>query len=380
MTPALGSPRVVHITSVQPAYDPRIFARACRTLAKAGYTVTLVAPRPDATEREDVRLVAAPELDIRWIRWAIAPFMYVIIALRQRGDIYHLHDPELIPVGVVLKLLGRRVIYDMHEHYPEIAAEQAPSLLKRLVRRIVTLAVVTVPRLSLDAAVFPTAALAHEVSTPDSAKSVVVRNLPVRNIVPDAFGPPTSSGYKYDVVFLGTVSPYRMAVMLDVARQTIEKRQGTRWLFLGIPERTVSWIRSNYGQELFMSNVDIVGRVNHAQVLQELARCNIGFNFHVMGPRFDIALPNKVFEYMACGQVVVSTRFPELADLLREEEAVLIDGVDPASYANAILEKLSDTRAADDMRKAARDAVRTRLNWESSEANRLLSLYSRLLS
>jgi len=109
--------RVVHMTSVHSPADPRIAAKECRSLALAGYDVTLVAPDDGTRPPAEVDYHPVPRLGgmgRRVTRTAAA----VVAATRSlRPDLVHFHDPELLPWGLALRSAGLPVVYDVHEDY-----------------------------------------------------------------------------------------------------------------------------------------------------------------------------------------------------------------------------------------------------------------------
>lgn len=108
---------VAHLTTVHHPQDPRIFHRQCKTLRDAGYTVHLVAQRSASATVEGIHIHALPEVDGRVARLKLQVPMYRI-ARSIPAEVYHIHDPELIPVAWLLKrTTGASVIYDMHEDY-----------------------------------------------------------------------------------------------------------------------------------------------------------------------------------------------------------------------------------------------------------------------
>lgn len=109
--------RVVHLTTVHHPLDPRIFHKQLKTLQKAGYDVHLVVPRARSEIVEGIPIVALPEVKGRHRRVMLQRKAYQA-ARKLDADVYHFHDPELIPVGFLLKrATAARMIYDMHEDY-----------------------------------------------------------------------------------------------------------------------------------------------------------------------------------------------------------------------------------------------------------------------
>ena len=101
-------PHVVHITSVHNTDDDRIFHKECCSLVTGGFAVTLVGPGKQSRTVAGVRIIEIPQfarghLD-RMSRY-LARIGVAVVSLQ--AEIYQIHDPELLVLGLVLKLLGR---------------------------------------------------------------------------------------------------------------------------------------------------------------------------------------------------------------------------------------------------------------------------------
>jgi len=110
--------KVCHLTSVHPALDTRIFYKECKSLADAGWDVTLIARRETDEVVDGIKIIRFYEFKTRWKRIFLSPLKMFTIARKQKADIYHFHDPELLITGILLRFFTRsNVIYDIHEEY-----------------------------------------------------------------------------------------------------------------------------------------------------------------------------------------------------------------------------------------------------------------------
>lgn len=113
--------KVCHMTSVHKRYDARILKKECCTLVANGYDVTLIVADNKPEEiYNGVKIVSinfTPKNRLDRIKNSKKYILKEAVGID--ADIYHFHDPELIPVGLDLLKRGKKVIYDSHENYPQ---------------------------------------------------------------------------------------------------------------------------------------------------------------------------------------------------------------------------------------------------------------------
>jgi hypothetical protein len=112
--------RAIKVCIVAPVHiwdDVRVFHKQAITLRREGYQVVLVARSSEEHVVDGVLIKPATAiLKGRIGRFLSLPFVF-LQAISEAADIYHVHNPDTLPIGFALKLLKRKVVYDTHEDF-----------------------------------------------------------------------------------------------------------------------------------------------------------------------------------------------------------------------------------------------------------------------
>ena len=107
--------KVCHISSAHAITDVRIFNKELLSLSKK-YETFLVIPNTHLKEKEGVHIMSFNVGKTgRLFRMLKVTRCVYKKALSIDADVYHIHDPELLPYALKLKRKGKKVIYDAHE-------------------------------------------------------------------------------------------------------------------------------------------------------------------------------------------------------------------------------------------------------------------------
>ncbi len=343
----LDGTSVLHLTSVHRPRDVRIFHKEVTALRSAG---------------ADARVLALAEPQRRLARIA-AGWRLVESARRAGADIYHVHDPELLPAAVLLAWRTRRpVIYDAHEYLGEttktkrwlptrlraplaVVAERAEQILAGRLRATVTANEDLAARFAAS-----------------GSRAVSVNNSPLASSFAEPT-PPTGQ----TVLYVGGLGPLRGLPLMKRAFPLVQVEGGQLVLVgPGDPGELPDGVRH-------------LGVVDHAEIAALLAGAAVAWIPLQRHGNYDRAVPTKLIEAMAAGRPVVVSDLPRMAAIVRSARCgIVVTPDDPEAHAAAIRQLLEHPDQAAQMGAAGRRAFLDHFAFEG-QAAKLVGLYREVL-
>lgn len=364
--------KVCILTSVHPPFDGRIFHKECKSLVNAGYDVALIAQHDKNETIGGIKIVALPKPKNRRDRISKLTFKIFWRSFKQKSKIYHFHDPELIPIGIILKILGKKVIYDVHEDVPKqiLNKEWVGSLFLRKIVAFFAHILEQFGALFFDKMVVATPDIANKF---DHSKTEIIRNLPILKII-DTAGCIVQAKEKPIVIYTGGLSKIRG---IKEVVQAMEYVSDSAELWLLGDWETEEFRKECEGLEGW-KHTKYLGRVPLKVVYQYMKKADIGTSILYPVNNYLTSLPIKAFEYMACSLPMIMSDFPYWKEMFGGC-ALFANPHDPRNIAESILYLLNNPDKAHELGTKGRELIETKYSWKA-ESKKLIHLYEKLLA
>lgn len=368
--------KVCHMTSAHERYDVRIFQKECASLANAGYEVYLIVNDDKESEiKNGVTIISTGYIARNRIdRMLNATKAVYKKALEVNAELYHFHDPELLPAGRKLKKKGKKVIFDSHEftgkqlesryYLPGIFRKPVAFLYRVYEEKIVG---------RLDAVVVPCTYAGKSFFAKKCKREVLVDNLPKVEDV--CLNIESFCNRKKQACYIGSLCMER-GIREMVQASALKK----------IPLILAGSFTTSDLEE------EIVGRQNEEQLVyrgildREEIKKLLSETYMGLCILQDIGqykyldnLPTKIYEYMGAGMPVVVSDFPYYRSIVEQYQCgICVRPDDIEGIAGAMEWLLQHPDCAERMGANGKKFVMERANW-SAEETKLTALYQELL-
>lgn len=367
--------KAVHLTSVHSRYDVRILLKECITLANAGNNVFLLVAdgMGDELYQNLVSILDVGKPKNRQDRILSTSKKIYAKAHAIDADIYHIHDPELLSVGLKLKKAGKKVIYDAHEDFPKdiLTKHYIPTV----VRKPMSFFSYHYERYiakKLDGVVAATSFIKEKFLS-YGINTIDVNNYPKLNEF-SSIDNDWQKKQNYACYVGGLANVRGIREIVDAMSFTTTNSR----LYLAgnfIENDLEEYVKKSDGWE----KVDELGWLNRKDILKTLESSKVGLVTLYPTITYLDALPVKMFEYMGAGIPVIASNFPLWKEIIDDNQCGLcVDPLDSREIAKAIDYIISHHFESKQMGENGRQAILTKFNWEIEE-QKLLLFYQQII-
>ncbi|MBE9569440.1 MAG: glycosyltransferase [Proteobacteria bacterium] len=368
--------KVCILTTVHPPFDTRIFHKQAKTLAQAGYDVSLIAQHDKEEIVDGIRIVPLPKPKNRFERMTKTVWNLFILALKEKADVYHFHDPELIPVGLLLRLIRRKVIYDIHEDY--ITSIDQKEYLPVGIRKILAN---LIGRIEIISSKFFKLILAEKYYSERFPFGIEILNYPILKRIVSMGNTIKKNIAKPCLIYTGGISIDRGALIHANIVNLMPDVEV--WMVGSCSKELADQLYDIAGENLARLHIEGVGyHVPYQKILgyYKIHKWTAGLAIFPPTKHHLRKELTKFFEYMATAIPIISSNFPTWRRIVEEEQCGLCaDPFKPEEIAEVIQFIVEHPAEAEQMGKNGRRAVEERYNW-AMEEKKLLGLYEDLLS
>jgi glycosyltransferase involved in cell wall biosynthesis len=371
-----NKPCIVHVTSVHTSGDARVFHKQCCSIAEAGYDTHLVLAGEKDRTVNGVQIHSVPKASNRILRLLVTTLRVAQKAISLKPSVIQFHDPELIPIMLLLRAAGHKIVYDIHEDYVT-SISQKEYLFKPLAKLIGKV----FGAFEKASSIAFTCLLAERYYIERFPLGKQILNYPLNKMLPFADNSQTDKAdNKIKVLYTGGHWFDRGG---QIHANIVNLIPNLEVYLIGkCSEEWAKELNEIAGANLDKLHIEGAGyRVPYEDILSKYQQGNWTAGLAIFPDKGHHKRKEltKFYEYMAAGIPVVCSDFPVWKNLIEGEGVGLTVCPDSSEeITNAILYLINNPEKAQEMGARGRKAVIEKYNWDV-EAKKLLSIYKKIL-
>ncbi|MEM4248459.1 MAG: glycosyltransferase, partial [Candidatus Nanoarchaeia archaeon] len=378
---------ICHVTTSHAPDDIRIFQRECRSLAQIGYKVSLIARVRKKTlpyEQDGVNIIPLRYILGKPGRKIILPKLAATKARQLRADIYHFHDPELMPwMCIMAKNYPVKIIWDAHELYSATIKEfyiRNPGIFAAFLAKYYE----KLEKLwcaNFAGVVAVTDPIKEYYQRIGAKRCVTVKNTIDLKNLPE---PAVEKEKFFSIISSGTTNSSRCIIEVIHAFEILKgKVPDIRLNLISCfdSEKSERSIRKEITDRGLATNIKIFPPVPWRELMsKEIPRNHLGLVLYAKSENNLCGIPNRLFEYWACGIPVIATDTPLLKKIVEGENGgITVNSEDPAKIAEAIMFYVENRKQLEIHGSNGQKAVFEKYNW-ANDFSGLQNLYTEILN
>ena len=363
---------IAHLTSAHQRSSSRIFSKMCKSSIKLGKVYLVCADGKGDEIVNNINILDIGRSKNRIMRMTVSVNLIYKKAISLDADIYHLHDPELIPIGLKLLKDGKKVVFDSHEH---IANQILSKIyIPKFIRYLISVIYAIYEKYSLKkfSGLIGATPNIRDHLLKINPYTIDINNFPVLSEIQKDDERYVKSN---DIVYIGSISKIRGVEEIILAMEYVKS---VRLNLAGkFNEKSFKQKVKKYTA---WQKVNELGFLNRQEIADLLANSKIGIVTLYPKINYIDSLPVKMFEYMAAGIPVIASNFPLWKEIVEGNNCgICVDPLDPKEIGGAIQYLIDNPKESEKMGKNGLRAAINTYNWSLQE-KKLFSFYKQTLN
>lgn len=349
--------------------------KECISLAKVGHQVTYITSSRDSNSMDyqynGVNIITIQANEENKVKRYINYFKHSFKkALDLNADVYHIHEPNLLLLGLKLKKHQKKIIFDAHENYHmyKYGMNSKSSFFSKIKLTFLSCLYWQIIKYSIKKCEYIITAgqeIADEYKKM-RAKTVILNNYPLFDDM--SYDLCDYFERNNEFCYVGGVNEKRK---IDTIINTFEGIENAKFIYAGPISSELNEIVHKNNK-----NSTYIGLIDREGMRRLYATSIVGIILLSPDPNHYDIQSNKLFEYMMSGLPVICSNFPKWKEFIKKNKCgIAVNPESKEEIKQAIEYMISNRQEIYHMAINGRKAVMEEYNWYREE-KKLIKLYS----